>query len=84
MFVASLPPSIVLDDQDLIRYLYNEFQKLEDESANIRTRSIVLEESTTLPAKPEEGLVQRFSANTVAPAAARGVYEYAGGAWVKL
>ena len=64
--------------------IQTELNKISEETKNGQVLSITFIEHSSLPAKPAEGIIMRFAANIVAPATARGLYEYVGGAWVKL
>ena len=70
--------------REMIRFLKTELDKISEETKNGQLLSTTLIEHHLLPNKPQEGMLMRFAANIVAPATAQGVYEYVGGAWVKL
>lgn len=80
MFTATPVPQNS-DHSNLIRYLFSEFKRLENEFANLKVTSIQFEPVYSDPAKPVEGMVVLFK-----PAGAQtkdGLYTYNNGAWVQ-
>lgn len=77
-------PTDTKDMSELIRYLYEELERISQETKEGRSITQIFDEHNVMPTRPQDGMVARFAANIVAPATPAGLYEYVAGAWIKL
>ena len=78
------PEPVPQDNDELPAYLDREFRKIASEVQAIAVQNIYFDIVQTLPLRPQEGLVMVFAAGVVTGGSAAGIWEYVGGAWVKL
>lgn len=78
MYTPELSPG---KDGDLGAYIQRELDKVAEELRNISVSSINFEVHKTAPSRPINNMVMSFDASVHG---VEGLYQYVGGAWVKL